>query len=215
MENIFKKSFIYVIKNSWLILLTLVIVFSSYKIVFDSKKYTNTSVSKVFVYENKNKAYSYNYYQNILKNNLLSKDYSEFTKTDYFLNKLLLTLKKYGIKNLNKDELSNIIKVNNVEESRIITIETKYDTPGGSVLIANETAKTLKNEIKNIFLTNNINIIESSTLPNVKSEIIGLKDILFFFFLSITIGLILISLKHKLEILDTKDIKKAKSNSQV
>jgi len=187
MKNIFKNSLIYILKNSWIILITAVIIFIAFNISLRSETNSNIAENKVFIHDNNKKydADSYDYFENMVKSDLLARDYSELIKTRYFLNKLLINLKTH-------------ITATNLDNTRIILIQAKYHTPKGSVIIANETAVTLKNELKNTFMMDNVNIFENAVKSTSTNNFISLKNLIFWFALSIIFGLIIISIKNKI-----------------
>ncbi len=119
-----------------------------------------------------------------LSNNLV-KTYAEIVKSSNVLNQVA--------KNLNNgytaDSLKSKLTISTVTSTQLITIKVSDKSATEAQLIANEVAKVFKKEIKNIYNIDNVQIVDTASLPGAPYNINLVRQTALYAAIGLALGL--------------------------
>ena len=162
MEEInFKELSLYLVQKIWLVLIILAAVVSGgevYTNLIKTPMYSS-STNVVLISESNNKQITYN---DVTLSNNLVKTYSEIVKSRNVLEKVKENLELEE----SYEALASKVSVSSVTSTQLITIKVSDKNNERAELIANEIGSVFKEEIKNIYGIDNVQIVDKA----VKSE---------------------------------------------
>ena len=175
MEEMNVKEFLNVIKKNLLIIIIISILFGIGGFVYSNyikiPKY-KTYTTLVLTRSQENDSESAITQNDITLNQKLVYTYSELIKSKLVLNQVKNNLNlKYKI-----NELSDMIKVDSIENTEILKITVESVEANETSTIANNVAEVFSVEVSNIYEINNVSIIDKAVVPTNVSNNTVLRD---------------------------------------
>ncbi len=129
-------------------------------------------------------------------NSKLVSTYSAIIKKNIVLGQVASNL------NLDKNEIEKIknnVSVASVDDTEIIEIKVKNESPEYATTLANEIAKVFSEKIVEIFNISNIYILDEAEVPTTPSNINHIKDILVFAIIGFIVSAISVLISNMLD----------------
>jgi len=206
MEEInFKELSLYLVQKIWLILIILAAVVSGgevYTNLIKTPMYSS-STNVVLISESNNKQITYN---DVTLSNNLVKTYSEIVKSRNVLNQVK--------ENLELDEsyeaLASKVSVSSVTSTQLITIKVSDKNNERAELIANEIGSVFKEEIKNIYGIDNVQIVDKAVKSDSPYNISVVKETIIYIVAGLILGIGVGTLLYMLDktVKDTETVEK-------
>ena len=206
MEEInFKELSLYLVQKIWLILIILAAVVSGGEIYTNLIKTPmySSSTNVVLISESNNKQITYN---DVTLSNNLVKTYSEIVKSRNVLNQVK--------ENLELDEsyeaLASKVSVSSVTSTQLITIKVSDKNNERAELIANEIGSVFKEEIKNIYGIDNVQIVDKAVKSDSPYNISVVKETIIYIVAGLILGIGVGTLLYMLDktVKDTETVEK-------
>ena len=183
----------YLLQKAWLVILILAVVVTGGEI------YTNmvktplyASTSDVVLISESNTGITYN---DVTLSNNLVKTYSEIVKSRNVLNKVIENLGA----SYSYEQLSSKISVSSVTSTQLITIRVSDANAEEAEKITNEVAKVFKQEIKNIYGIDNVQIVDEAVSANSPYNINVVKESIIYIIAGLLLGIGAASLLYMMD----------------
>ncbi|MBR1875183.1 hypothetical protein IJ798_02300 [Candidatus Saccharibacteria bacterium] len=186
MEEInFKELATYLLQKIWLVLIILAAVVTGgeiYTNLFKTPMY-NSSTNVVLISESNNsKQITYN---DVTLSNNLVKTYSEIVKSRNVLEKVKENLELEE----SYEQLAAKVSVSSVTSTQLITIKVSDKDAGRAETITNEIGSVFKEEIKNIYGIDNVQIVDKAVAANSPYNISVVKETIIYIVAGLILGI--------------------------
>ncbi|MBQ2638670.1 MAG: Wzz/FepE/Etk N-terminal domain-containing protein [Candidatus Saccharibacteria bacterium] len=207
MEEInFKELSLYLVQKIWLILIILAAVVSGgevYTNLIKTPMYSSSTNVVLISDSSSTKQITYN---DVTLSNNLVKTYSEIVKSRNVLNQVK--------ENLELDEsyeaLASKVSVSSVTSTQLITIKVSDKNNERAELIANEIGSVFKEEIKNIYGIDNVQIVDKAVKSDSPYNISVVKETIIYIVAGLILGIGVGTLLYMLDktVKDTETVEK-------